>query len=1110
MVDVLSPVVTFANHVTRPSLIDARTGGAYTIAAVQVSMNLGIGLDAGGQPLLTTMWTYALVDANGQVVATGDPGMAGMDMGGPAGLGQPSPMFLTSSGVPISVTWMNVLPMTGYLLPVDTSLMAGMSGASMPMAPTTTDGGLVPLVVHLHGGHTAAIFDGFPTSVSSQMDAPVTYVYDNSQQAALIWYHDHSIGTTRITVYSGLAGLYMIEDANRRNLVATGVLPETLGANDTPLLIQDKSFTTDGQLYYPGAAATDPLPGTTDTVADVLPPDYSGPFPTAVPEYFGNVIMVNGQAWPHAHVGQGDVEYDLTNGSDSRFYVMRVDNPWVKVTLLGVDGGLLPKPITIVDGDGVDEAGEQFVLAPADRLQLLFDFSDPHLAPGTKVHLLNVGPAYEPFKGLLPDGSLEPGVDDVTGGPVPVQAATVADPVGQIMEFRVSATVPAWHSTLTPDTVLDPGFHAIDPDSASLVRRLGVFEVEDEFGRIMPMVGVAAPTVDNAGNVIDGTANGFERGYDTPVTEIVTLGATEIWEFFNTTADAHPMHVHSGSFQVLGRYAISATDGDGDGVLINGYNNDLGDLIDTRADLPGIQNLYPEDTGGQDTVWLGPGEAIRIIMTFDRPGDYLWHCHIVSHEDHDMMRAFKVVGVSGDFLGDISEDSTAAAAGLVEIGTADPMQQGFVAGTFTGRYGTLSLAQDLTLSVGADLMPRAPVAANDGQWSYGVDARAQALAEGEAATEHFTITALDGSQYGIDVTVHGHNDAPVVAGSVLLPRLAENASCVVTARQLLAGATDVDHGAVLGVKQLVASSGLLQDNGDLSWTYIPDVNATGPVTFSYLVSDGMVDVAASASLTIDPGCEFQVITGTDRDDVLRACSRPAYERGEAGDDRLLGGAGNDVMLGGTGHDTAFAGAGNDVFVATVGDGNDRYDGQGGTDTYDLSRTAAGASVNLMTGKAGSAETGADRLVDVENVVGSAGEDTLAGNTRANRLEGRAGNDLIDGGAGNDTIAGGGGNDTLVGGAGRDSFVFAAHFGADTIRDFQAGVGCAAADVHPHDFRVRAHDVLDLRDFSLASFDAFLDHVTDTSAGAMLTLDDSTLLLAHVTKAQISAVDVVLS
>ena len=880
MIDLLTPTATFANALQQPAVLDGRSGGRFHLQAVQVQVDLGLGTDADGAPLLTDMWTYQWVDEHGH--HSGGSGMGAMAMPTSGNPGQGSPTLLASSGVPLSVTWSNGLP-DEHLIPVDDSILHGMgvSGSSMSAmampagghdsmagmhgAPMDGDDREIPIVTHLHGGHTAAIYDGYPTDGIAQGDAPVTYTYDNDQPGALLWYHDHSMGLTRLNVYAGLAGTYVIEDENRRALVASGVLPETLGAHHATLLVQDKSFTADGKLYYPGASPDDPLPGTSDTVKDVLPPDYKGGFPTAVPEYYGNVLLVNGQAWPHADVGRGQVEYDLVNGSDSRFYVLKLDNPWVKVTLLGVDGGLLHKPVTLMDGDGVDEAGEQVVFAPADRLQLLFDFSDPHIGSDEKVHLLNAGPAYEPFKGLLPDGSLEPGHDEM-GAPAPVQAATPADPVGEIMEFRVKDSVPAWHSTLTPDTVLNPDLHLPDEADATVTRRLGIFEVKDEHDRTMPMVGVAEATTDIAGNMIDGVANPLARGFDTPVTEVVKLGSTEVWEFFNATEDAHPVHVHLGQFKVLGRYHISATDTDGDGITLgdDGYQNDLGALVDTRDDLPGIQNLYPEDTGAQDTVWLGPGEALKIAMTFDRPGDYVWHCHILSHEDHDMMRPFKVVGIAGDFAAVVDEDSGRSAKGLLEIGEVDPLQQGFRPETLLGQFGTLRLASNIVLDHNAAGEWVDPVHGNNGEWTYTLSCGAQALGAGETVVEHFTIHELDGNALDLTVTVQGENDAPVVCGLADLGHLGGPGPVTITEAQLLSTSRDVDRTDHLSVDDLRASSGHLVDNGDGTWTFTPDQSSQGPVTFAYDISDGHVEVAATAGFDVPDagpcGCG-----GNDRD-----------------------------------------------------------------------------------------------------------------------------------------------------------------------------------------------------------------------------------------------------
>jgi len=587
-----------------------------------------------------------------------------------------------------------------------------------------------------------------------------------------------------------------------------------------------------------------------------------------------------------------------------------------------------------------------------------------------------------------------------------------------------------------------------------------------------------------------GTAQNGALGWDAPVTELVELGATEVWEFYNTTADAHPIHLHLGEYQVLGRYEISGTDLNGDGLTYDTFNNDLGALIDTRADLPGIQNLRPEDTGSQDTVWLGPGEALKIIMKFDRPGDYVWHCHILSHEDHDMMRPIKVLGLAGDFIGAITEDATASALGLLEIGRANSLLQGFVAGSFTGSlgYGTLLMEQNLTLPVGT-----AP-SANNGEWSYKVGAAAQALAQGEVRTDIVTIHELDGTAHDIKIAVTGANDAPIVAGSVSLSGT-QNITRTITQGELLSLSSDIDHGAKLSVTGLAASSGLLQDNGDGTWDITLPVNATTAINLSYTVTDGMAQTTATSTLSWGAGTTLQVFMGTAAVNKLLGSLGDDYEDGQAGNDELKGGAGNDTQIGGAGADQVQGGAGNDIFLASALDGNDDYLGGTGIDTYSLANVSAAATVNLATGRSSSADTGIDRLNEIENIIGSSGADAITGDGMANMLSGRGGADTILGGAGNDIINGGAGADSLTGGLGNDTFVFANKFGHDTIIDFQVGTALA-------------HDTLDLRGLGFSSFSDVIASA-GTGLSAVIKVGDNDVTLNGVSAALLKSWDILI-
>ena len=608
----------FANDLPIAARMEADRPGTYVLEMKQSEQWLGL-RDEGGDPLVTTIWGYGL------------PGHAAT---------YPGPTIVAYEGEPIQFNWKNMLPADGHLLPVDTSIEHA-DGVRM-----TLEEGYVPTVVHLHGGHTASGSDGLPEAWFTQHNAEVgpAYMqrileYENDQQAATLWYHDHALGLTRLNVYSGLAGFYLLRDDAEQKLIDEGVLPG--GKYEIEMAIQDRAFLADGQLYLP-AYADDPIPGTTDTVRDTLPEDEDDPddgfqsYPTAVPEFFGDFILVNGMAWPTLDVDAGEYRFRMLDGSDSRFYVMELDDPNVKVTLVGSDGGLLTNAITVMDGDGIQEQGERLVIAPGDRLDMVVDFSN--LDAGDKVTLLNFGPAYEPFKGLNEDGSLAGEAESAQGSPV-----------GQIMQFVVVGAGDGGEVSVTDGMALNTIYTPLTMNDIDMSRMLGLFEGSDELGRILPQLGVAQNTIDENGDIV---AFG-PLAFDAPTTERPALGDTESWQILNFTADAHPIHLHLVQFDVLERNRISFEDADedgipddvtGDGQITVGKMSEQGlryddVLIDDENPLA----LFPTDQGAQDTSWVGPGEMVNIAAKFDMPGEYVWHCHILSHEDHDMMRPFEVI-----------------------------------------------------------------------------------------------------------------------------------------------------------------------------------------------------------------------------------------------------------------------------------------------------------------------------------------------------------------------------------------------------------------------------------------------------------------------------------
>ncbi|QHO72484.1 spore coat protein A [Bradyrhizobium sp. CCBAU 051011] len=626
----------FENALPIPEVIDATKGRDITLQARQISQFLGL-YDPDGNLLYTTVWGY------------------GTGMGKTS---YPGPTILAYEDVPVTVHWQNKLPLTGHLLPVDTSLHFANS-LTHPLSS-----GYVPIVSHLHGGHNDSIFDGLPDQWFTQSGGgngprgvgpgfvTSTMTYYNDQQAATLWYHDHALGITRLNVYAGLAGFYVLQDESHLDLVKNGVLPG--GNYDLGMAIQDRAFTSDGQLYYP-AYKDDPLPGTDMTVGDVVPQKFYDTFgedaPSAVPEFFGDTILVNGMAWPKLNVAAGDYEFRLLNGSDSRFYVLKVSDPDVAVHLVGTDGGLLPNAITISDGDGVQESNEFLVLAPGDRVELVFDFS--RLDDGDTVTLLNVGPAFDPFKGISADGFL---FGDI-------EAANANNPVGDIMQFAVDTAIKPFDATVQDGIVLVKDFVSLTEDAnhddvadlATNVRKVGLFEGEDEYGRVTPMLGKA-----EAGTVITDKMSSGDFGplaWDAPTTEKPLLGSTEQWDMFNFTADSHPIHLHLPQFQVLGKWHIDFLDQDENGIPDD--TNSDGEITYGTGPSPNYAvadiwigdkiDLRPEETGWQDTIEVDPHQMVAVIATFDKPGDYVWHCHILSHEDNEMMRPYTVVTDFGLF-----------------------------------------------------------------------------------------------------------------------------------------------------------------------------------------------------------------------------------------------------------------------------------------------------------------------------------------------------------------------------------------------------------------------------------------------------------------------------
>ncbi|HWQ14081.1 MAG TPA: multicopper oxidase domain-containing protein [Roseiflexaceae bacterium] len=564
---------------------------------------------------------------------------------GPAIFNAPSLTIEAKHGTPVRITWVNELVDAGgnylpHLLPVDPTLhWANPPGgvAERDMRPTfaSTPGpytGPVPIVSHVHGavgvsdesdGYAEAWYlpaaNNIPAGYAAEgtwynffkakaaqkfgvMWAPgsATFQYPNTQRAATIWYHDHTLGMTRLNVYAGPAGFYIIRGGPQGDKAVldtrfgtTAVLPGPAPAlgdapgttyYEIPIAIQDRSFNKNGSLFYPDSRAFfDAFAGPYIPATDIAP--------IWNPEFFGNTIIVNGNTWPFQTVEQRRYRFRLLNGCQSRFLILDFGNiPGVEVWQIGNEGGFLAAPVNIT------ARGNRLLMGPAERADMIVDFTN---VPVGSYTLGNVGPD-EPF------GGGTPGVD-----------FEVADPAstGQIMEFRV---VPA----LAPDPTTPPMFlrlPAITPlPPETVTRPLALLEKMSAFH-------------DGPAEAVLGTVEGgmaMHKMWSEPISENPAVGATEVWEFYNFTADAHPMHVHEVVFEVVNRQQITFTE-------------EMGHIADIQL-VGAARPPEPWEGGLKDTVIAYPGEVTRVRMQFKVPGQFVWHCHIVEHEDNEMMRPYRI------------------------------------------------------------------------------------------------------------------------------------------------------------------------------------------------------------------------------------------------------------------------------------------------------------------------------------------------------------------------------------------------------------------------------------------------------------------------------------
>jgi spore coat protein A len=512
-----------------------------------------------------TVWTYGM---------KGQPGVY---------LG---PTIVAHTNRPVIIKWFNQLPNDPATFPLKDSIDPTVMGADLPT------GRAIP---HLHGGKTAARFDGTPsqwwTSDGQKGMAYVTdtFTYTNEQPASLLWYHDHAMGATRFNPYLGLAAAYLLLDQVDNGTTVNGQKVPS-GNYHLPIVLQDKTFNPDGTLWYPtqGNNAVRPI---------------------WVPEFFADTPVINGKAYPRLDAEPRRYRLRLLNGSQARFYNLSFDNQGVALPfhVIGAEQGLMPAPVQKTE----------LLIAPGERFDVIVDFTGITL--GTKLILKNSAPAPYPGGGMTDIPEL---MQIVVGTPVSVTNPDLSVPAASLKLPAIARLVPT------------PGLRE---------REVVGKETTD-------------PVTDTP---IEMKFNGY--GSMDPTTDFVKAGTTETWDWINLTVDAHPMHVHLVSFQVVSRQALIVDGPDGykaawEAYLASGRQAALKPILSRYLTGP-LLPPEPEEMGGKDTVKAYPGFVTRIRAKFDLPwtsildmnfkkknfGDWVYHCHILEHEENDMMRPFEVV-----------------------------------------------------------------------------------------------------------------------------------------------------------------------------------------------------------------------------------------------------------------------------------------------------------------------------------------------------------------------------------------------------------------------------------------------------------------------------------
>lgn len=475
----------------------------------------------------------------------------------------PGPSIVAMSGVKTYVRWENHLP-DRHIFAIDKTLEAASPKKG------------VPTVVHLHGSVSEPQSDGngrswFTRNFHEKGDKwkKAVYVYYNARSTGNMWYHDHALGYTRLNLLAGLVGAYKVINPKMEGKFG---LPRK--RFDRQLVVMDKSFTKSGYIHITSTGNN---------------PDIH---PEWQPEYFGNVIIVNGKAWPYMKVQKRKYRFRIINASNARFYRFALDDG-TNFTQIGADSFYLEAPVTL----------KSVLVAPSEIVDVVIDFSK---AKNNTVILTN--DAAYPF----PDGDMP---DERSG---------------KVMKFLMKDKY-VEDKACIPDQ-LEP-IQKLTEKDAVRSRNIVLYEFDSASGE---------PT-----HLLINFVN-----FSSPITEYPKHGTTETWYIVNLTPDNHPIHIHVAAFQVLRQQKLKNTDALA--ACAVEHKGIEACHIDQYADGP--PTPPPENEAGWKNVFkMQPLYVTTILVRFSLtdsqpfpfdpsadPG-YAYHCHILDHEDNTMMRPYKIV-----------------------------------------------------------------------------------------------------------------------------------------------------------------------------------------------------------------------------------------------------------------------------------------------------------------------------------------------------------------------------------------------------------------------------------------------------------------------------------